>query len=188
MSGEAILALPECAAVRESYARWRDFMDREVEFHLPGSALRTREHCARVLLHALRLAEAHGLSARERDILAMAACFHDTRRQNDWLDTGHGQRAAEYYRAFCAENPLPWEETCYQIMAFHDRDDALGLEALGAVEEPEGNAPLLYQIFKDADALDRFRLGPGGLDRNSLRTRAAGQMCAFAERACAQWT
>lgn len=32
---------------------------------------------------------------------------------------------------------------------------------------------MLYQIFKDADALDRFRLGSDGLEVRYLRTDAA---------------
>lgn len=40
---------------------------------------------------------------------------------------------------------------------------------------------LLYQIFKDADALDRFRLGPDGLDVNMLRTEEAHKLIDFAK-------
>lgn len=54
-------------------------------------------------------------------------------------------------------------------MAFHDRDDVLGEAALAEQED----GVLLYRIFKDADALDRFRLGPDGLDVRYLRTDTA---------------
>ena len=40
---------------------------------------------------------------------------------------------------------------------------------------------LLYQIFKDADALDRFRLGPNALDAKYLRTEQAKKMLDFAK-------
>lgn len=40
---------------------------------------------------------------------------------------------------------------------------------------------LLYQIFKDADALDRFRLGPDGLDVRYLRTDAAKELYEYAK-------
>ena len=39
----------------------------------------------------------------------------------------------------------------------------------------------LYCIFKDADALDRFRLGPNGLDSRFLRTKEALDMVGFAK-------
>lgn len=85
--------------------------------------------------------------------------FHDSRRQDDWLDMGHGQRAADYYRDYCRTHSLPFDERVYLVMAFHDRDDVLGEAALAEQED----GVLLYRIFKDADALDRFRLGPVGL-------------------------
>lgn len=40
---------------------------------------------------------------------------------------------------------------------------------------------LLYQIFKDADALDRFRLGSDGLDVNFIRTKEAHELVEFAK-------
>lgn len=43
------------------------------------------------------------------------------------------------------------------------------------------NAVLLYQLFKDADALDRFRLGPEGLDVNYLRTSYAKELVEFSQ-------
>ncbi len=45
-------------------------------------------------------------------------------------------------------------------------------------EDP--NAVLLYQIFKDADALDRFRLAPDNLDVRYLRTAPSKEMVDFA--------
>ena len=37
----------------------------------------------------------------------------------------------------------------------------------------------LYAIFKDADALDRWRLGRFGLDINRLRSDEAAQLAGF---------
>ena len=39
----------------------------------------------------------------------------------------------------------------------------------------------LYHIFKDADALDRFRFGPHELDETYLRTAQARSLVAFAK-------
>ena len=39
---------------------------------------------------------------------------------------------------------------------------------------------LLYRIFKDADALDRYRLGETALDESMLRTTAAHSLTDFA--------
>ncbi|WP_093796706.1 HD domain-containing protein [Sporomusa acidovorans] len=79
-------------------------MEQNIEFWLPDSVKHTKEHCARVLLLALVIAHQIGLSEEEMDALSMAAIFHDSRRLNDWLDKGHGKRAAEYYEDYCCEH------------------------------------------------------------------------------------
>lgn len=167
--------------VREDYERWRLFLEHKVEFWLPDSEKHTKEHCARVLLYCLLIARRMALPREDVQILCMASVFHDSRRQDDWLDVGHGQRAADYYRAWCGKTELPFDQRCYDIMAFHDRDDATGVEAISGRVPQRENAVLLYQIFKDADALDRFRLGPSGLDVNYLRTDAARSLYDYAK-------
>ncbi len=164
-------------AVRTDWLRWHTFLEGEVDFSFRGSALHTKAHCARVLLLSLLLADRLGLSRPDREALAMAACFHDSRRQDDGLDTGHGLRGAEYYRSFCLEHPLPFDRRCFLIMACHDRSDALAFPAL---EREDPSTLQLCRIFKDADALDRFRLGPQGLDPSYLRTREALELTDFA--------
>lgn len=111
----------------------------------------------------------------------MAAIFHDTRRQDDWLDVGHGQRAADYYRELCVASSLSYDKRTYFIIAYHDQDDKLGLRVLQEQFADDSRAALLYQIFKDADALDRFRLGSNALDVKYLRTSQAGAMVDFAK-------
>ena len=118
------------------------------------------------------------LSQKEREALCAAAVFHDSRRQDDWLDVGHGQRAADYYRDYCQTNSLSFDTRVYLVMAFHDRDDVLGEAAL--TEQKSGI--LLYHIFKDADALDRFRLGPNGLGIRYLRTADGKSLYRYAEQ------
>ena len=67
-------------------------------------------------------------------------------------------------------------------MAYHDRDDELGLCVLQEKFLDDSDAVLLYQIFKDADALDRFRLGPDALDVKYLRTGEAKELVGFAKK------
>lgn len=170
-------------AIQGDYHHWHNFLDTEVQFSLADSEKHTKEHCARVLLFALLIADKMKLPRKEREVLCAAAVFHDTRRQDDWLDVGHGQRAADYYREYCRTHPLVFDERSYLVMAFHDRDDALGEAAL--TEQKKG--VLLYRIFKDADALDRFRLGPGGLDVRYLRTNEARSLYDYAKQIWADY-
>lgn len=92
------------ALVRERYKIWSRFLTEQVGFSLQHSQQHTKEHCARVLLFCLLFAQRENLSEQDADALAMAACFHDSRRINDGLDIGHGHRAAKYYCTWCAEH------------------------------------------------------------------------------------
>lgn len=169
----------EKAEVHKRFVRWYEFMEKNVKFHMDDSELHTKYHCARVLLFTLKIAAEYGLDNEDTDVLAWAAVFHDSRRQDDWLDVGHGQRAAEHYRDFCGKNGIMADERVYRIMAYHDRDDTLGISQME--ESSLKNAVLLYRIFKDADALDRFRIAPDALDIKFLRTEAAKNMVMFAK-------
>jgi hypothetical protein len=176
-----ILNDPICQPIKETYERWYAFMENNVEFWLPDSEWHTKSHCARVLLLAILIGHQKGLSVEEKDALGMAAVFHDSRRLEDGIDKGHGGRAGAYYKNYCSEHDLPYDEQTYYITYYHDQDDSLGLSEIKKSSALTEKAVLLYQIFKDADALDRFRLGPDGLDVNFLRTEEARQLVDFAK-------
>ena len=107
------------------------------------------------MLYALAIAQRQGLPEKDKDILGAAAAFHDSRRQDDWLDVGHGQRAADYYREYCVSHKLDFEQKCYDIIYYHDRDDQIGIDVISGRSPLEQNGVVLYKIFKDADALER---------------------------------
>lgn len=168
--------------LRTDYLHWSSFMQKEVDFWLKDSEKHTKEHCSRVLFFSLLLAKRLGLGEQGKEALALASCFHDSRRQDDWLDVGHGQRAAAYYREYVTERGAEPDERVAYVMAYHDRDDELGLEAIRRDFPEDPEAALLYQAFKDADALDRFRLAPDALDVRFLRTEPAKQMVELAKK------
>ncbi len=172
------MELPE--QIRPEYDRWYRFMEDRVEFWHHASIFHTKAHCARVLRFALMIAEKQGLSPADSELLATASVFHDSRRLDDGYDTGHGQRAADYYQEFCEKNGQNFDPLCYHVIYWHDRHDAEGIAAIENLLPRRDNDVLLYQIFKDADALDRFRLGPNGLDVRYLRTDAALELVDYA--------
>jgi hypothetical protein len=178
---EQALNDPICQPVAKHYKRWCELMEQNIEFWLPDSVKHTKEHCARVLLLALVIAHQMGLGNEEMDRLSKAAIFHDSRRLDDWLDKGHGKRAAEYYQDYCYEHEMPFDKQAYYIMYYHDLDDTIGLSEIAKVLTVSEQCALLYQIFKDADALDRFRLAPDALDVNMLRTKEAHKLVDFAK-------
>lgn len=176
-----VLDDPFCKPIKKPYERWYKYMEKNVEFWLPESELHTKNHCARVLLLALHIGHQKGLGDVEMDALGMAAIFHDSRRLDDGIDKGHGSRAAAYYKSYCNKHDLHFDEQTYYITYYHDQDDALGSSEIAKSPHLNEHGVLLYQIFKDADALDRFRLGPDALDEKFLRTEEAHGLVDFAK-------
>lgn len=181
MLSAAILNNSDYRAIKEPYERWHQYMEQNIEFWLPDSEWHTKTHCSRVLLLALLIGHRKGLSDEEKEALGMAAVFHDSRRLDDGIDRGHGSRAAAYYKKYCSKHDLAYDEQTYYITYYHDQDDSLGLSEIAKSETLSERAVLLYQIFKDADALDRFRLGPDALNVSFLRTEEARRLVDFAK-------
>lgn len=167
--------------VKEKYEKWYKFMKDDVTFWLKDSEKHTKEHCARVMLLSLLIAYEKDLTSEEMDMLAIASAFHDSRRQDDWLDKGHGKRAAEYYKDFCEKQRLKFYPQTYYSMYYHDQDDAIGIKEIEKKSNSDNRWVLIYKIFKDADALDRFRLGENALDVTMLRTKEAHLFINFAK-------
>lgn len=165
-------------AARELFLKWGDFLWNDVRFNMPDSKLHAMAHCERVLLHALAMGAIEiGPDDREAlEILAHASAFHDTRRQDEYQDVGHGARAAVYYEDYCrkSDGKVTFHPEAAYLMRYHDLDDSVGREAIRkAFPDSHERVEKLYEIFKDADALDRWRLGRWGLDVKYLRTDSA---------------
>lgn len=123
------------------------------------SNLHDRIHSKRVLLLCLIMAELLRLPHADIETLAWAAVYHDTKRINDDVEPGHGKRAAQYYRNHC---PGSYDKVTNLIIHYHSLSDKKGYEAIAREiqgQEAQERATRLYNIFKDADALDRLRLG-----------------------------
>lgn len=191
--------------VRTAYLDWLAFIDGTLEPWTTGGAIHFRPHWARVLIHGLSMADAEGWSDADLACIGAAASFHDSRRKNPYLDTGHGARAAHYYARFCAAQgedaggALLFDPRAYLSICWHDRNDEDGFDAIEtavrknaiasagipdmAVALPAGAeaAPAdVYRMLKDADGLDRVRLGKDGLDAHFLRTERARRAVPFA--------
>lgn len=173
----------EAGKLMESYG---NYMYDRIKFNHPESMVHGHKHCERVLYFAMRLGDGI-MGENDKDALtalAHAAIFHDSRRENDYGDVGHGARGADYYKEFCKMNPdIRYYPEAALMMRFHDLNDNLGLAAIDKefpLEKERMNK--LYAIFKDADALDRWRLGNRGLDTRFLRTDEAKRIVDEAHR------
>lgn len=147
----------------EKYKYYKNYMDKNLNF-LIKSPIHESMHTNRVLLYSILLASK--LQRNDlQDSLAICAIFHDRRRLNDSLDKGHGMRAANYYKDYCAKNNIEFNKSIYLTIYYHDISDNIAIENFST----DKSTCLMYKIFKDADALDRYRFGSNGLKKKYLR-------------------
>lgn len=126
------------------------------------------DHQARVLLLSLTISHLLDLPMHDKKILATAAIFHDTHRTNDDVDPTHGQASKEYYDS-CVDSPDPLVQF---LCKYHCLPDHVAYEEImnnRKLSKHRNKAKLLFDVFKDADALDRVRFGLRDLDLNQLR-------------------
>lgn len=168
------------AEIEPEFRLWAGRLMTEVAFNDFGSTMHEKPHCLRVLLLALLEAALAGAGPALRHSLAAAAIFHDSRREDDDLDTGHGKRASLYYERFCRERGIEPDAAASKTMAFHDLSDLIGFGAAAADPALPAHAAACLRFFKDADALDRYRFGRWGLDPAYLRTPEAKRLMPFA--------
>lgn len=141
------------------------------------STLHGQTHVARVMVHALRLIEATGFT--EETVRLWAAVYlHDLARTHDGTCHRHGAEAwerlaslsdvrARYVRAGVTDGDYPAIEAAVTV---HSHG------------EPKADDPhfRLMALLKDADGLDRVRLGD--LDPRLFRFPQTVGMVDFAER------
>ncbi len=115
------------------------------EYQLPWFGTHGVIHWARVYENGIRLAETTGAEAQ---VVTLFALFHDSKRINESIDPGHGQRGAEYAAALRGDIfDLPDElfELLYDACAHHT--------------DGHTNADITVQTCWDADRLDLARAG-----------------------------
>ena len=159
-------------------ALYRDYRDNARYDKMPfdsGSEIHEKSHSLRVLLFCLFIAQLNLLDEEDVDILAEAALYHDTGRYHDGEDRRHGTLSAKKYKKL-RKNPDP---IVIFLMKYHCKPDEEGLAFIDSdpiLSAQKERVTLLFNIFKDADGLDRVRLGPYELDFTQLRTEEAKQL------------
>jgi HD superfamily phosphodiesterase len=126
-------------------------------------------HSKRVLYLAFQLAKHYNLTQSEWKQLAIACCYHDIGRVNDFPDSQHGYDSVNKMiqlglneKADLSKDEL---EVVQQLMIYHAIDDDCFPNDKGEQVE------LLWKIIKDADALDRLRFDD--LDPKYIRLKAS---------------
>lgn len=125
-----------------------------------------RLHEKRVLMLSLLLADALDLSKADMEVLANVAAWHDTGRVTDNEEPTHGYASA-----------IKYENSTYRpsnivsfICEYHSLDDEKAYNEIEHTEKiNKKRYRLLYDVFKDADALDRIRFGIQDIDNKYFR-------------------
>jgi hypothetical protein len=136
------------------------------------SSLHGINHTYRVMYHCLELGEAANLGTPGR-LAFMAAFIHDMSRRHDGFCTKHGERSAEsklpLFRKLFREAGAEEDEIklIYKAVYFHSLPVELA---------PDDPAAEITALLKDADALDRIRLGDNNLRPEYLRFRESHRL------------
>jgi HD superfamily phosphodiesterase len=125
-------------------------------------------HTLRVLVHAVEIADAVGVSGWEMEALRVAALWHDIGRTDDGADYYHGAKSAGKVVGLGLHRGLDPDvvHAALYAVTHHSGSEEHGLRAGHRMPDPD-SAIRVFRILKDADGLDRVRLGD--LDTSYLR-------------------
>lgn len=132
-------------------------------------------HIERTILQGGFCAMEEGLDRSDTALLLLACSYHDVGRQDDWVDDLHGWRSAQRIGAITGQTGEDLKLLQGAVDA-HSRKEAVLRETVAGYRPADLNrAVRLAQLLKDADGLDRVRLGdldPSYLRRETSRSRA----------------
>ncbi len=144
-------------------------------------------HTQRVHIHAQRLVRELDWQDDDAQVVLQAALWHDIGRVNDGWDPRHGALSAERVADRRLDAALSAADSRIARFAirYHCRSDGRGERRAIDEADPERALRVLW-LLKDADALDRVRLGPPGqgayeIDSTTLRHTCTIEMIEFAE-------
>ncbi len=144
-------------------------------------------HTLRVWVHAMELASVLGIEPWQREALQYAAMWHDIGRTHDGADYYHGAKSAGRVAGMGLHlspevDPFVLEAALFAV-THHCGSESHAELAAAWLPEPDGGWDV-FRVLKDADALDRVRLGRWDLDPSQLRFDASH---ARIERAWEMW-
>jgi HD superfamily phosphodiesterase len=142
------------------------------------SLLHGAMHTYRVMCHALRIGEMMGLNSETAEAFC-AAYIHDMARQHDGYCTQHG--------GWAAQRKLPLFSAFFQSLGINQQGllhikIAITNHSLHNEITHDHSAYFTTALLKDADALDRIRIGEDNLNINYLRFKQSQTQIDFAKR------
>jgi len=157
------------------------------------SRLHGVRHTQRVHIHVQRLTERLGWPNADRELVLSAALWHDIGREGDGVEPAHGRRSVARADDLRLTAALSAEDAAVVRFAIerhslsdggagkHAAELAAAPDPARRLADPERALRILW-LLKDADALDRVRLGFGECaDARQLRHAEAIRLIDFAE-------
>lgn len=176
----------ERRGIPELYARYSSLLA-DSYFHKPYG-IHGLSHTHRVLLLSLILSSMENIGANDRDLLCLAALYHDIGRSNDNFDPQHGRESykkAIHLQLFALETEE--QEILRFIIENHCVSDRQAADLIPQYQVRDTKRLLtLYKVFKDADGLERIRIND--LDVKQLRTPSAPRLLFIARELLEQIT
>ena len=138
-------------------------------------------HTLRVWIHAQEIAEVLGLAEWQRETLHYAALWHDIGRTHDGVDYYHGAKSAGKAQGLGLHAGVDARvrDTALYAITHHCGDEEHGRRAADWLPNADG-ALQVFLVLKDADGLDRVRLGSDELDVRQLRFEVSREQVARA--------
>lgn len=144
------------------YDRYKAKIENEVAgFFHNAQGIHGVAHAKRVLFLALLLSEYNHLEVKDRDLLILAAVYHDIGRKHDKRCEVHGLESVKKLEneGLCRHLSSEDKKILYFMIENHCISDTLAWQHLGESDiEDKGRAKNLLSIFKDSDGLDRCRI------------------------------
>ncbi|MDZ4177712.1 MAG: HD domain-containing protein [Coriobacteriia bacterium] len=133
-------------------------------------------HTQRVWIHAQEIAELLGLAEWQRQALNHAALWHDIGRTHDGGDYYHGAKSAGKAVGLGLHEGIDpaVRDTALYAITHHCGREEHGERAAEWLADREA-ALAVFRVLKDADGLDRVRLGRHELDVGQLRFEVSRQ-------------
>ena len=147
-------------------ASWFDRPDGSSGAHgIHGTA-----HTLRVWTHAQEIAGALEMADWQVEALHYAALWHDIGRTHDGADYYHGAKSAGKVQGLGLHVGIDPQvrDTALYAITHHCGSEEHGRSAASWLPDPDG-ALQVFLVLKDADGLDRVRLGRHDLDVGQLR-------------------
>ncbi len=180
LAAGAVLPLLQEDAMAASFRKYERLISPAL-YHNPNG-VHGVGHIRRTLLLSLLMARMDNLSEQHTRILAYASVYHDIGRTHDGVDDYHGYAS---YQKVMTQSLLSHVETSEvsiikELIERHAINDHQAF-SMDSLEEPlKSEVCFLLRYFKDADGLDRVRLGD--LKAKYLRTDIARGMPIVAQQ------